>query len=137
MFIHLETCRGRNTVPKKSYLRCRYFTEGTPFLQLAPLKLEQLNLEPFVGIFHDVISIDEQKALINLTSDRLRLQNPHRAVMEAEVEMNASKHVERIHQRIEDMTGLDLAESPPLTILNYGIGGQHPMHLDCEQFMVR
>ncbi|XP_032312243.1 prolyl 4-hydroxylase subunit alpha-1 isoform X2 [Drosophila ananassae] len=135
MFIHLETCRGRNTVPKKFYLRCRYFTEGDPFLQLAPLKLEQLNLDPFIGIFHDVISIGEQKNLINLTRNRLRLQNPQRAVMEAEVELNASKEVERIHRRIEDMTGLNLEESPPLTILNYGIGGQHPIHLDCEQFM--
>nr|XP_017092234.2 prolyl 4-hydroxylase subunit alpha-2 [Drosophila bipectinata] len=134
MFIHLETCRGRNTTPNKSNLRCRYFTEGSPFLRLAPLKLEQLNLEPFIGIFHDVISKDEQEALINHTSNRLKQLNAHRAVMEAKVELNASKHVGRIHQRIEDMTGLDLEESPPLSVQNYGIGGQHTIHLDCEQF---
>ncbi|KAH8268312.1 hypothetical protein KR026_004711 [Drosophila bipectinata] len=134
MFIHLETCRGRNTTPNKSNLRCRYFTEGSPFLRLAPLKLEQLNVEPFIGIFHDVISKDEQEALINHTRNRLKQLNAHRAVMEAKVELNASKHVERIHQRIGDMTGLDLEESAPLSVQNYGIGGQHTIHLDCEQF---
>lgn len=49
------------------------------------------------------------------------------------MDTNASDHVRRIHQRIEDITGFDLEESEPLTVSNYGIGGQDFIHLDCEQ----
>ncbi|XP_016926427.4 prolyl 4-hydroxylase subunit alpha-2 [Drosophila suzukii] len=133
MFVHLDNCRGKNLLPRNSALRCRYFTEGSPFLRLAPLKMEQLNFEPFVGLFHDVISPEEQDDLINLSTSRLEHRKVDSSSVEAEVPVNASDHVARIHQRIEDMTGLYLGESKPLTVSNFGIGGQDFIHLDCEQ----
>ncbi|KAH8382549.1 hypothetical protein KR009_004072 [Drosophila setifemur] len=128
MFVHLENCRGKNPIPRKSHLRCRYFTEGSPFLQLAPFKLEQLNLEPFIGIFHDVITTKEQKDLINLSKSRLKLRQVEHSLKKAEVVANVP-----LNQRIEDISGLNLEESQSLTISHYGIGGQHFIHLDCEQ----
>jgi len=133
MFVHLDNCRGKNLLPRNSALRCRYFTEGSPFLRLAPLKMEQLNFEPFVGLFHDVISPEEQDDLINLSTSRLEHRKVDSSSVEAEVPVNASDHVARIHQRIEDMTGLNLGESNPITVSNFGIGGQDFIHLDCEQ----
>ncbi|XP_070073405.1 prolyl 4-hydroxylase subunit alpha-1 isoform X2 [Drosophila takahashii] len=133
MLVHLDNCRGKNPTPKNSALRCRYFTEGSLFLRLAPLKLEQLNVEPFIGLFHDVISTAEQEDLINLTKSRLEHKQVDLSSVEAEVAVNASDHVVRIHQRIEDMTGLNLAASEPLTVSNSGIGGQDFIHLDCKQ----
>ncbi|XP_037732506.1 prolyl 4-hydroxylase subunit alpha-2 [Drosophila subpulchrella] len=133
MFVHLDNCRGKNLLPRNSTLRCRYFTEGSPYLRLAPLKMEQLNYEPFVGLFYDVISPEEQDDLINLSTSRLEHRKVDSSSVEAEVPVNASDHVARIHQRIEDMSGLYLAESEPLTVSNFGIGGQDFIHLDCEQ----
>ncbi|XP_016949690.1 prolyl 4-hydroxylase subunit alpha-2 [Drosophila biarmipes] len=133
MFVHMDNCRGKNLIPRTSTLRCRYFTEGSPFLHLAPFKLEQLNFEPFVGLFHDVIALKEQQDLINLSKSRLEHRQADSSSVEAEVPMNASAHVARIHQRIEDMTGLDLAASKPLLVSNFGIGGQDFIHWDCKQ----
>jgi len=133
MFVHLDNCRGKNLLPRNSALRCRYFTEGSQFLRLAPLKMEQLNFEPFVGLFHDFISPEEQEDLINHSKSRLEHRNVDSSSVEAEVPVNASDHAARIHQRIEDMTGLNLGESKPLTVSNFGIGGQDFIHLDCEQ----
>lgn len=36
-------------------LRCRYITNNSPFLKIAPLKVEELHLDPDVYLFHDVI----------------------------------------------------------------------------------
>lgn len=133
MFVHVDNCRGKNLLPSKSYLRCRYLRDGSPFLRMAPVKLEQLNIEPFVGLFHDAISPAEQKDLLHLTDSRLEHRKKDSSSVEAKVDTNASDHVRRIHQRIEDITGFDLEESEPLTVSNYGIGGQDFIHLDCEQ----
>ncbi|XP_039494164.1 prolyl 4-hydroxylase subunit alpha-1 isoform X2 [Drosophila santomea] len=131
--VHVDNCRGKNLPPSKSFLRCRYFREGSPFLRLAALKLEQLNIEPFIGLFHDAISPAEQEDLLRLTETRLEQKKKDSYSLEANVDTNASDYVRRIHQRIEDITGLDLEDSEPLTVSNFGIGGQESIHLDCEQ----
>ncbi|XP_033166680.1 prolyl 4-hydroxylase subunit alpha-1 [Drosophila mauritiana] len=133
MFVHVDNCRGKNLLPSKSSLRCRYFRGGSPFLRLAPVKLEQLNFEPFVGLFHDAISPAEQEDLLHLTDSRLEHTRKESSSVEAKVDTNASDHVRRMHQRIEDITGFEMEESEPLTVFNYGIGGQELIHLDCEQ----
>ncbi|XP_052858383.1 prolyl 4-hydroxylase subunit alpha-2 isoform X2 [Drosophila gunungcola] len=133
MLVHVDNCRGKNPLPRNSSLRCRYFSEGSPFLRLAPMKLEQLNLEPFIGLYHEVVSREEQQDLMYLTRSRLEHRQVDRSSAEAEVAANASDHVKRLHRRIEDMTGLDLKDSEPLTVFNYGIGGQQFIHMDCEQ----
>ncbi|XP_017016808.1 prolyl 4-hydroxylase subunit alpha-1 isoform X2 [Drosophila kikkawai] len=130
--VNVDNCRGKNIVPVKSVLRCRYLTEGSPFLRLAPFKLEQLSLEPFVGLYHDVISSAEREDLINLTQSRLENRGTHLNFVEAAVENNASGYVESLHRRIEDMTGLELGESEPLMVYNFGTLGQHFIHLDCQ-----
>ncbi|EDV53286.2 prolyl 4-hydroxylase subunit alpha-2 isoform X1 [Drosophila erecta] len=131
--VHVDNCRGKNLPPSKSSLRCRYFREGSPFLRLAALKLEQLNIEPFVGLFHDAILQAEQEDLLRLTESRLEHKKIESSRVEAKVDTNASDHVRRIHQRIEDITGFDLEGSEPLTVSNHGIGGQEAIHLDCGQ----
>ncbi|XP_043653026.1 prolyl 4-hydroxylase subunit alpha-1 isoform X2 [Drosophila teissieri] len=131
--VHVDNCRGKNLPPSKSSLRCRYFREGSPFLRLAAVKLEQLNIEPFVGLFHDAISPAEQEDLLRLTKSRLEHRKADSSSVEGKVDTNASDHVRRIHQRIEDITGFDLEGSEPLKVSNYGIGGQESIHLDCEQ----
>lgn len=45
-------------------LSCRYKTD-MPFLKLSPLKMEELNLEPLVALFHDVISDADIEFLID------------------------------------------------------------------------
>ncbi|KAH8292333.1 hypothetical protein KR054_008514, partial [Drosophila jambulina] len=131
--VNVENCRGKNILPVKSFLRCRYLTDGSPFLRLAPFKLEQLSHEPFVGLYHDVISSEEQENLISLTQSRLADSGTYLNFVKAVVESSSSGHVERLHQRIEDMTGLELGESEPLMVSNFGIAGQHFIHLDCQE----
>uniref|UniRef100_A0A3Q1ENC9 Prolyl 4-hydroxylase, alpha polypeptide I a n=1 Tax=Acanthochromis polyacanthus TaxID=80966 RepID=A0A3Q1ENC9_9TELE len=41
--------------------------------------------------------------------------------------------VDKINQRIEDLTGLDVTMAEDLQVANYGIGGQYEPHLDYRQ----
>lgn len=48
-------------------LKCKYLSENHPFLKLAPIKLEELYLEPDVYLFRNVIS-DHEIEHINIVS---------------------------------------------------------------------
>lgn len=42
-----------------SRLKCYYSRGHHPFLLLQPVKAEQVSLEPFIVVYHDVISDNE------------------------------------------------------------------------------
>lgn len=63
-----KLCRGEDlrTPKQKKGLTCRYVHEHSPFLKIAPLKLEVLNEVPYIAQYYDVIydrEIAELKAL--------------------------------------------------------------------------
>lgn len=52
-------------------LKCKYLSENHPFLKLAPVKLEELYLEPDVYLFHDVISDREIEHFSTISKTRV------------------------------------------------------------------
>ncbi|KAH8417921.1 hypothetical protein KR222_008544 [Zaprionus bogoriensis] len=142
-FRHLDNCRGKHQLPVKAALRCRYSTAATHFLRLAPLKLEQLSLDPHVVLYHDVVSIAEREHLLQRARPFLQrteggcgYHDDRRTAMEARIAANASLNVKRLFRRVQDMSGLD-GSSTSLSVTNYGMGGQHYMHYDCAPHEVR
>lgn len=51
-------CRGdiKPTAKQLAPLRCKFLTNNLPFLKIAPFKVEELSLEPYITVFHEVIS---------------------------------------------------------------------------------
>ena len=60
--ILIEACGGRQkkSISETSKLRCHYVSK-TPFSKIAPFKVEEVNLEPYIAIYHEVISESEIK----------------------------------------------------------------------------
>lgn len=54
-------------------LKCRIQHHSNPFLRLCPYKLEELNQEPIVIVFHDFISIKDCDEIISHASPNMRL----------------------------------------------------------------
>lgn len=54
---YLKLCRGETMQKptKLSQLKCRYMMNNSAFLRIAPIKAEELNLKPYVVVFHDVL----------------------------------------------------------------------------------
>lgn len=50
-------CRNETRLPPSelSKLKCRYVTNKSAFLKIAPLKLEEAHLKPYIVIYHDVM----------------------------------------------------------------------------------
>lgn len=57
MKYYRKLCRGEDirTPKQKKDLTCRYVHDHSPFLTIAPLKLEVLNEVPYIAQYYDVI----------------------------------------------------------------------------------
>ena len=136
-----QGCRGL-FANRPSQLHCIYNTTTTGFLRLAPLKMEIVQLNPYMVLYHDVLSDSEMEHLKNLARPSL-----HRATVYSDeknrsvivngrtskfawFQDNTDEVTQRINTRITDMTGFDLRGSEMLQVMNYGMGGHYNTHYD-------
>lgn len=66
-------CRGdmKLSDKKTAQLKCRYVTNKSAFLKIAPLKLEEAFLDPYIVIYHEVISDREIETVKNMAKPRV------------------------------------------------------------------
>lgn len=129
---HNLGCRG--LFPKKSNLVCRYNSSTNAFLKLAPLKMEEISRDPYIVMFHEVISdkdIEEMKGEITeMENGWTSLGDPKEIVSRVYWIRKESSFSKRINQRISDMTGFKLEEFPAIQLANFGVGGYFKPHYD-------
>ncbi|EDW15488.2 uncharacterized protein Dmoj_GI24860 [Drosophila mojavensis] len=123
-------------------LRCRYVSNNVPFLRLAPLKLEEAFLDPYIVIYHDAMFDSEIEVLKRMARPRFRRATVQNAVTGALETANyrisksawlkTAEHrvIGTVVQRTADMTGLDMDSAEELQVVNYGIGGHYEPHFD-------
>ncbi|XP_055381323.1 prolyl 4-hydroxylase subunit alpha-2-like [Condylostylus longicornis] len=140
-------CRGY--LEKEPYesreLHCKYENQNHPFLKLAPLKVEILNLSPYLVIYHNVIYDSEIEVLKELSQDNLEragtwnndegkdTSTTYRTSKHSWIDNGTHPVVDILNQRMYDMTGLSLETSETLQIANYGIGGHYDIHVDYSE----
>lgn len=68
-------CRGdiKLSLKKQAQLKCRYVTNKSAFLKIAPLKLEEAYLDPYIVIYHEVISDREIETVKNMAKPRVSI----------------------------------------------------------------
>ncbi|XP_034668643.1 prolyl 4-hydroxylase subunit alpha-2 [Drosophila subobscura] len=130
-------CRGE--FPPPPQLVCRYNHTTTPFLRLAPLKEEEISLDPLIWLYHDVISDSEIAALTaNLTyEDMTQGYTDNYTTVEKErlfhvkvFEGSGEKLDRDLVNRMEDISGLNAGDHTHLARMNYGLGSHFPEHGD-------
>uniref|UniRef100_A0A8D0D159 Prolyl 4-hydroxylase subunit alpha-1 n=1 Tax=Sander lucioperca TaxID=283035 RepID=A0A8D0D159_SANLU len=141
-----QLCRGegiRMTPRRQSRLFCRYHDNNRhPMYVIGPVKQEDEWDRPRILRYHDIVSDAEIERVKELAKPRLRratISNPVTGVLEPahyriskSAWLGAFEHpvVDRINQRIEDVTGLDVTTAEELQVANYGVGGQYEPHFD-------
>ncbi|XP_070137453.1 prolyl 4-hydroxylase subunit alpha-2 isoform X2 [Drosophila bipectinata] len=135
-------CRGMYPPSTDSKLLCRYNSTTTPFLTLAPLKMEVVGLNPYMVIYHDVLSTAEIEEMKEMATPSLKRATVFKASegKNTVVKTRTSKVAWfpdsynsltlRLNARINDMTGFDLSGSEMLQLMNYGLGGHYDRHYD-------
>ncbi|CRK97397.1 CLUMA_CG010787, isoform A [Clunio marinus] len=137
-----RACRGNLTKSpiELSLLKCRYVS-NSPFSSIAPFKVEEANLDPYVALYIDVLYNNEIEYLMNELKPKLERAemigiDGERITSNARVAKNAWLYNDtdeipmRIDRRIEDMTGLTQSTSEKLQVSNYGIAGHYNLHWD-------
>ncbi|KAH8332866.1 hypothetical protein KR074_012167 [Drosophila pseudoananassae] len=133
-----ESCKG-TFISRNSRLKCFYNSSTTPFIRIAPLKMEQVGLDPYVVLFHNVLSPQEISELIKMSDRKLvqaitiKKDSFKKLVRTAKglwTQQGYRELTKRISRRIHDMSGLELADAEMFQIINYGIGGHYGKHMD-------
>jgi prolyl 4-hydroxylase len=70
-----KACRGKLSKSNEelSKLHCRYESR-TPFTKIAPFKIEEANLNPYIAIFYDILSDNEINAFMSMLTDLSRAE---------------------------------------------------------------
>uniref|UniRef100_A0A3B5AQS1 Prolyl 4-hydroxylase subunit alpha-1 n=1 Tax=Stegastes partitus TaxID=144197 RepID=A0A3B5AQS1_9TELE len=139
-------CRGegiRMTPRRQSRLFCRYYDNNhNPQYVLRPVKQQDEWDRPYIVRYIDIISDAEMDRIKQLAKPRLRratISNPVTGVLEtAPYRISKSAWltgyedpmIDKINQRIEDLTGLEMDTAEELQVANYGVGGQYEPHFD-------
>ncbi|CAB3223330.1 unnamed protein product [Arctia plantaginis] len=123
-------------------LTCHYLSKNHPFLKIAPFKVETKHLNPDIFLFHDVLTDSEIRNIKELGRPLLQRAKAfdddikdnifvsYRISKLAWLYDGDSDIIDRISQRVSDMTGLSVEYAEPLQLCNYGIGGHYEPHLD-------
>lgn len=142
--VYEKLCRGEKvmTLISESKLKCQYITNNNPFLLIQPVKEEEMFLKPRIVVYHDILSDSEIEVIKRLAQPRLKratVQNYKSGELEvANYRISKSawlRHdddpvIARLNKRIEAITGLTMATSEELQVVNYGIGGHYEPHYD-------
>lgn len=135
-------CRGELKPNEEvlSKLSCSYVENDVAFLKIAPLKQEQISLDPYIVVYHDVAYDSEIEVLKRMAKPRFKratVQNHKTGELEvahyrisksAWLKDEEHEVVATIVQRVKDMTGLTMDTAEELQVVNYGIGGHYEPH---------
>lgn len=139
-------CRGETILPQRitKTLNCFYLNtiNKHPYLRYTRIKVEEAYKKPLILIYHDIMSDNEMETIKQLALPRLKratVQNHKTGKLEA-AHYRISKSawlkgtddqvVDRVNQRIEDISGLTVDTAEELQVVNYGIGGHYEPHYD-------
>jgi len=139
-----KLCRGEGQVPisVKSKMYCFNSHGHNAYLKIMPYKVETVSLDPRVDLYYNVLSdyeIDVIKELATPRFKRATVQNyksgnletaSYRISKTAWLRRDEDDAIERIYQRVGDLTGLSMETSEELQVSNYGIGGHYEPHFD-------
>jgi prolyl 4-hydroxylase len=125
---------------ESSKLFCKFHSTNA-FTKIAPFKLEIVNLQPFVGIFYNVLSDHESETLKKITFHKLKrgkvvatngsyVFSKNRIAKIKFIYDDENEVVDAVNLRVADFSGLSVKTAEALQMQNYGIGGHYKMHHD-------
>lgn len=77
--LYEAVCRGdvRPSPKQLAPLRCKYLTNKSAFLKIAPFKVEEVSLSPYILVYHDVMYESEIEILKELSMPRVNYLSPN------------------------------------------------------------
>lgn len=140
-------CQGKRLPEKQdNILMCYLDGKRHAFFTLAPLKVEQVHLDPDITVYHGVLSSKQISSIFTESNKKERIRSgvagengEDRTVKDIRVSqqtwLNYStptmQYVNRINEYI---CGLTMRGAEEMQVANYGVGGQYEPHPDYFEF---
>ncbi|XP_027852158.2 prolyl 4-hydroxylase subunit alpha-2-like [Aphis gossypii] len=126
-----------------NYLKCRYQTKDSFYRILMPFKEEDINSEPLIKIYHDVLYENEISKIKTLALENMIDAKIQTSINASTIEErsrsgqvcwinnnDAVKYFDSLNTRIETFTGFTTKTAEKYQIVNYGLGGHYLPHYD-------
>ncbi|CAN8005542.1 unnamed protein product [Ixodes pacificus] len=142
-------CRGEILRSPKmdSQLRCRYYKGQDGSFALQPIKLEEINLKPYVIVMHDVVQDKDIEDLMAFAEPRLErsttytgsemMPSPERTSSTAWLNEDEAPIAVRMNSYLRALVGMGTSdtvdEAEAYQLANYGTGGHFLPHHDFLQ----
>ncbi|KAH8296539.1 hypothetical protein KR054_007592, partial [Drosophila jambulina] len=126
-FQHQKTLCTKKYKKRLTNLEC-YYDSWSPFLRLAPIKMEELSDEMDLFILPDFVSEKEIDILKNAARpnlQRLKDFSWNCSCTVAELSDSSNAVVRNINQRIMDITERKMDKNNMLQVINYGTAGNY------------
>ncbi|RWS27155.1 vacuolar protein sorting-associated protein 33A-like protein [Leptotrombidium deliense] len=141
-------CRGESIKKPVATadLKCYMTNRGHPWLIMQPVKVEELHIDPYIAIFHHLLTDNESETIKTLSAPMLQrsmVQSDYkngskvsdvRTSQTAWFSNDESEIAARLSRRIEAATGLstdmDNSHAELMQVANYGMGGHYTPHYD-------
>ncbi|XP_017469569.1 PREDICTED: prolyl 4-hydroxylase subunit alpha-2 [Rhagoletis zephyria] len=140
--LYKYVCNGlfKQTPREERELRCGYLIETHAYLLIAPIKVEELNHDPLLVVYYDILSDAEIAIMKMIANNRIErakvigadepIISPVRTSQFSFIPKTAHKVLQAIDVRAEDMTNLNMNFAENHQFQNYGIGGHYAQHYD-------
>lgn len=69
--LYQSVCRGDSKSKSNTPFRCRYVTNKSAFLKIAPLKLEEISLDPYIVLYHEAMYEKEIEVIKNIAKQKV------------------------------------------------------------------
>ena len=138
-------CAGTSsgeTLPLSAQHICRY-DRTSPYGILRPVKEEILSYDPWVVLYHDVLTVWQVNTVVDLSKHDLRRAGvsnkgqreicPNRIASSSWLHEDNNEVLKGISFKTNIITGLNLDTAENLQVANYGMGGFYNSHYDAYQ----
>ena len=132
----------QQTPAEQRDLRCRYQVGDCAFCILAPFKIEEHSLDPYVITIHNVLSENKIEQIKELARPNMRRstvraldgvgprKRNYRISKNAWLPYDIHPYTAQMLDYIHAVTNLDMTYSEQLQVANYGLGGHYEPHFD-------
>ncbi|KAF8789386.1 Prolyl 4-hydroxylase subunit alpha-2 like protein [Argiope bruennichi] len=144
---YMALCRGERlvSVAQESKLVCRLDNKGHPYLLLRPLRIEERSLDPYVVMYHDLLTEAQTELLKQIAEPKLarsmvqagkgsEVVSVSRTSQNAWIGPHDHPFMAKVYRLVEFVTGLstdvDKEHAEIVQVANYGMGGHYTPHHD-------
>ncbi|KAI5705819.1 hypothetical protein M8J75_002078 [Diaphorina citri] len=138
-----QLCQGKRerSVKLLSTLTCYYLRHSRSlYLLIAPAKVEQLNVDPEILLFHDILTDNQMERIKNAAVPHLKRSRIYgengssvsniRLTHQGKLAPNRNNSVDGAQNFVQDVTGLNKEGFEYFHVNLYGVGGYYLYHTD-------